>query len=717
MRSASQPLLRIIEEMKATEAKLLDFMKKSPQFVIPIYQRTYSWTEKECRQLWDDLIRAGSDSQVSAHFVGSIVYIEKGLYQVSSQSPMLVIDGQQRLTTLTLVIAALAGALENLDEDKREPVDGFSPRKLRNYYLVNPEETGERHYKLLLSQTDKASLIAVIGGLERPKDFSLRITENFALFQCWIETRKNDLTAICHGLAKLLVVDVALSRDQDNPQLIFESMNSTGRELSQADLIRNFILMGLEPNLQTALYEQFWRPMEVDFGQDAYASQFDSFMRYYLTVKTGEIPNINDVYEKFKAYARSPQTAAAGVKGLVEDIRRYSRYFCAMALGGESDPALAAAFQDLRELRVEVAYPFLLELYSDYADERLSHEEFVAAVRLVESYVFRRAICAIPTNSLNKTFATFTKSLKKDRYLESIQAHMLSMPSYRGFPTDEEFRRQLETRDLYKFPRKAYWLRRLENYGRKERVAVDEYTIEHIMPQNEKLSAAWRNALGDDWKRVQETWLHTLGNLTLTGYNSEYSDRPFPDKRDMVGGFKESPLKLNQGLGSLDNWDEDAIKKRAARLSKTAAKVWAFPELSADVLAAYRVPEESTGYSIADHPYLENGNVQLLFEAFRKEVLALDPCVTEQFLKLYVAYKAETNFVDVVPQSKRLRLSLNLAFSEINDPKKLCKDVSGVGRWGNGDVEVSLDDAENLAYIIGLVRQSFEKQMGSPSEA
>src|ERR1700757_1131998 len=163
--------------MKAVEASLLAFLKKSPQFVIPIYQRTYSWTEKECRQLWDDLIRAGSDSQISAHFVGSIVYIEKGLYQVSSQSPMLVIDGQQRLTTLTLLVAALARTLEGLDEDKREPVDGFSPRKLRNYYLVNPEEAGERHYKLLLSQTDKASLIAIIGGLERPKDYSVRITE------------------------------------------------------------------------------------------------------------------------------------------------------------------------------------------------------------------------------------------------------------------------------------------------------------------------------------------------------------------------------------------------------------------------------------------------------------------------------------------------------------------------------------------------------------
>ena len=436
----------------------------------------------------------------------------------------------------------------------------------------------------------------------------------------------------------------------------------------------------------------------------------------YLTVKTGEIPNINDVYERFKTYARSPQTAAAGVKGLVEDIRRYSRYFCAMALGGESDSELAMAFQDLRELRVDVAYPFLLELYSDYADERLSHEEFVAAVRLVESYVFRRAICSIPTNSLNKTFATFTKSLKKDRYLESIQAHMLSMPSYRGFPTDDEFRRQLETRDLYKFPRKAYWLRRLENYGRKERVAVDEYTIEHIMPQNEKLSAAWRSALGTEWMRVQETWLHTLGNLTLTGYNSEYSDRSFIDKRDMVGGFKESPLKLNQGLGALETWDEEAIKKRAARLSKTAEKVWSYPALSAEVLAAYKVPEDSSGYSIADHPYLLGGHIQHLFEVFRKEVLALDPCVTEEFLKLYVAYKAETNFVDVVPQAKRLRLSLNLGYPEISDPKGMCKDVSGVGRWGNGDVEVALDSLEDLPYVIGLVRQSFEKQMGSPSD-
>jgi uncharacterized protein with ParB-like and HNH nuclease domain len=244
--------------MKATEARLLAFLKKSPQFVIPIYQRTYSWTERECRQLWDDITRAGSDDAISVHFIGSIVYIEAGLSQVSHQAPLLVIDGQQRLTTITILLAALADALGDA-----EPVDGFSARKIRNYYLLNPEESGERHFKLLLSQTDKATLTAIVGDNEMPTEHSLRVIQNHTLFRDLIAGRNGDFASLCNGLAKIVVVDIALSRDQDNPQLIFESMNSTGRELSQADLIRNFILMGLEPTLQERLYQQFWRPMEV----------------------------------------------------------------------------------------------------------------------------------------------------------------------------------------------------------------------------------------------------------------------------------------------------------------------------------------------------------------------------------------------------------------------------------------------------------------------
>ena len=695
--------------MKATEAKLLSFLQKSPQFVIPIYQRTYSWTNKQCQQLWDDVLRAGSSDTIAVHFIGSIVYVEQGLSQVTHQAPLLVIDGQQRLTSLSLLIEALARALGDT-----EPVDGFSAAKLRHYYLSNPLESGDRYFKLLLSQTDNASLKAIIKHVEQPQEPSLRVAQNFALFTELLKERKDDFAPVCRGLAKLVVVDIALSRDQDNPQLIFESMNSTGKELSQADLIRNFVLMGLEPTLQSRLYEEYWRPMEQDFGQEAYGTQFDSFMRHYLTVQTGDIPREREVYEAFKDYSRTTPVQEAGIESLVRDIRAFARYFCALALGSEENTALSTAFQDLRELKVDVAYPFLLELYHDYANAALEPDDFASAVRLVEAYVFRRAICAIPTNSLNKTFATFGKALKKDRYIESIRAHFLMLPSYRRFPSDEEFHRDLHNRDLYHFPRRSFWLRRLENHGRKERVAVDEYTIEHILPQNPELPASWRHALGEDWQRVQQQWLHTLGNLTLTGYNTEYSDRDFVEKRDMKGGFAESPLRLNAGLGQIDAWNEAAIQKRAGRLADQALTVWPSPTLDAATLADYQ-PEKtavSGGYTIDDHPQLLTPATHDLFEAFRKEVLALDACVTEEFMKLYVAYKAETNFVDVVPQAKRLRLSLNMAFAEIKDPRGLCKDVTNVGRWGNGDVEIGLTSLDELPYMMGLVRQSYERQMG-----
>lgn len=700
--------------MKATEAKLLSFLQKSPQFVIPIYQRTYSWTEKQCRQLWDDILRAGSSDTIAVHFIGSIVYVEQGLSQVTHQAPLLVIDGQQRLTTVSVLIEALARALGD-----GEPVDGFSAAKLRHYYLSNPLESGDRYFKLLLSQTDNASLKAVIKRTEQPKEPSLRVTQSFDLFTELLAEQKGDLAPVCRGLAKLVVVDIALSRDQDNPQLIFESMNSTGKELSQADLIRNFILMGLEPGLQTRLYEEYWRPMEQDFGQEAYGTQFDSFMRHYLTVRTGDIPREREVYEAFKDYSRTTPVQDAGIEALVKEIRAFARYFCALALGREQDATLSLAFHDLRELKVDVAYPFLLELYHDYANGALSAADFAAAVRLVEAYVFRRAICTIPTNSMNKTFATFGKALEKDRYLESIQAHFLTLPSYRRFPADEEFRRDLHTRDVYNFRSRSYWLRRLENHGRKERVPVDEYTIEHILPQNPDLPSAWQQALGPEWQRVQQQWLHTLGNLTLTGYNAEYSDRPFAEKRDMKGGFKESPLKLNAGLGQLDAWNEAAIQNRAGRLADLALTVWTAPKVDAARLAAYRPERAATigGYTIEDHPHLTKGGMRGVFDAFRKEVLALDPCVTEEFKKQYVAYKAETNFVDVAPQAKRLILTLNMTFAEINDPKGLCRDVTGMGRWGNGDVEIGLKSLDELPYVMGLVRQSFERQMGDEGQA
>lgn len=380
-----------------------------------------------------------------------------------------------------------------------------------------------------------------------------RVIDNYGYFQDKLAGPNLDLAQVCRGLDKLVVVDVKLERRVDNPQLVFEAMNSTGRKLSQADLIRNYVLMDLPTKAQNKVYTAHWRPMELEFV-GASDSKFDEFVRHYLTVKTGDIPRLDGIYDAFKDYAVDYTQADEPIDTLVVDLREYAHRFCAMALGKEQDPKLKRAFKDLDQIRADVVYPFLLEVYTDYELGTIDRDELHEIVQLVTSYVFRRAVCRIPTNSLNKTFAGFASAVRKDRYVDSVKAHFLALRSYRVFPTDEEFRTSLTTTDLYNFRRRSYLLRQLENHGRKERVAVEEYTIEHILPQNENLSPWWRDVLGQDWQELQRKHLHTLGNLTLTGYNSEYSDRPFTTKRDMKGGFRDSPLRLNAGLGQLETW-------------------------------------------------------------------------------------------------------------------------------------------------------------------
>jgi len=691
--------------MKAQDLPFTQLLQGAKQFIIPIFQRTYSWEREHCEQLWSDIIRVGSSPNLNSHFIGSAVYIPEEDTSAAI-SRWLVIDGQQRITTITLLLLSFMRRLEA--EGLDEPV---SAAEVEDYYLRNRYGKGDLSYKMLLTRTDKDTLITLLEGKALSESASLRISDNFDFF-----TEKMlgaDLNVVYEGIQKLMIVDVRLQQGLDNPQMIFESMNSTGKALTQADLIRNFVLMGLPHELQTRLYTDYWRPMEVGFGAESYSSHFDEFMRFFLVIHTGNHRiKKNEVYQEFKSYSRKHE-----VEPLLQSLQEFAGYYCNIALGKEKDAVLADPFRDIRELRADVCYPLLMEVYHDYSQGRVSKAEFVEVTLLVESYVFRRAVCDIPTNSQRQTFATFTRKLKKDRYVESVKAEFLKLPSYRRFPDDEEFKRQLKVRNLYAFNRRSYWLRRFENFGRKERVTVQDYTIEHIMPQNENLSAAWIEALGDNWQQVHAQYLHTLGNLTLTGYNSEYSDRPFEEKRDLEGGFRYSPLKLNKGLAECESWDEAAITNRAEALAAQAVDIWAAPVLPDDVLAAYRVESDTeAGYSIASHPHLQAGPMRELFDAFRKEVLALDDCVREEFLKLYVAYKAETNFLDIVPQASRLRLSLNMDLPELDDPRSIARDVTGMGRWGNGNVSVDLDKADDIPYAIGLVRQALERQFGEEGE-
>jgi len=693
--------------MRAEAKRFLKFMKDSDQFCVPIYQRTYSWTDRQCQQLWDDILRIGKDPNTDSHFVGSVVYIQDGVHSVSTQ-PFLLIDGQQRLTTITLILEALSRAVGD-----EEPVPGFSSLKIGDY-LLNEKETGEDRYKLLLTQTDEATLKSLLDQQEAPREPSIQLMKNFEWIENEIEELEGDLTALCSGLQKLMLVDISLDRNQDNAQLIFESMNSTGRELSQADLIRNFVLMRLPAEEQEKLYNNKWRRMELDFGQENFNTQFDKFVRDFLTVKTREIPKIKDVYEEFKKYSLPFLSQENGVESLLDELGAFASIYCSMALGQEQEPELQAPFEDFKELKADVAYPFLLEVYKDYQDGCIPLEDFVNILRLVESYVFRRAICGIPTNSMNKTFGMLGKEIDKDQYLESVEVAFLLLTSYRRFPDDDEFKRLIVDKDLYGFARRNYWLRRIENYKRKELVVLDEYTIEHIMPQNENVSSAWREELGPEWKRIHKEKLHTLGNLTLTRYNSEYSDHPFSKKRDMENGLGKSPLVLNEGFGEVTQWDESAINSRADRLSDLAMDIWASPSHSEETLAKYRPVKEAviSDYSLADHKALREETIgRILFYELRTEILSLDPSIEEVPLKYYIAYKAETNVVDVIPFRNHVSLTINLFFDELVNKDQRTRDISKIGSWGNGEVEIRISSSEDIPHAIGVIRQSLEKQI------
>jgi uncharacterized protein with ParB-like and HNH nuclease domain/predicted transport protein len=690
--------------LKASEANFLNFMQGTKQFIVPIYQRKYSWTKQQCKQLWNDIIRAGKDDSIEGHFAGSIVYIGKGVYQSTAVPQLLVIDGQQRMTTLTLLLIALRKAIG-------ESVESFdiTKRKITNYYLVNSDEEDDLYYKLILTQGDKETLLNLITETPVPNEHSQRIFENYQFFLEEIKDKKTNLNQLYKGILKLMIVDISLEKDKDDPQLIFESLNSTGLDLSQADLIRNYVLMKLEPKEQEKLYTGYWYPMEKSFGSFNDSALFDRFMRDYLTVKTGRIPNIRNVYLDFKKFVTNQKEKT--VQQVVEDIYRYSKYFVKLVFQTENEEDIKQVLIDINALKVDVSYPFLMEVYNDYEEQKITKDEFISVLKTVESYVFRRAICGIPTNSLNKTFSTLAGEIDKEHYMESIYAAFLLKGTYKRFPTDEEFVRELTVKDVYNFRNRNYLLRKLENQDRKEIVNIESYTIEHIMPQNKNLSLTWKNELGENWEEIHTNLLHTLGNLTLTRYNSELSDRPFIEKRDLNGGFKDSPLRLNRSLAELETWNEEKIIKRGQLLAKQSLTIWTYPILSEDVLSQYRskdVKAETYSRSINDYEGLK-GNMLDLFNQLKKRICNLDSSVKEEFKQNYIAFKTTTNFVDVIPQKSRLRLTLNMAYSEIHDPKKICRDITNLTKSGNGDIEIGISSDDQIEDAMYLIRQSFDK--------
>lgn len=684
--------------MKASETNFLKFLQGTKQFVTPIYQRRYTWTKKACQRLLEDIERAASD-KIAGHFIGAIVYIENSLYHVSSVTQLSVIDGQQRIATLMLILFAIGKRMEETGAEQ-----DISLRKIMNYYLVNAEEEDEQFFRFLLTKSDRLTLNSMLLGDSLPKKYSKRLVDNYEFIEQYLI--QSDLTPyeFYRGVAKLFMVDISLNIEHDDPQLIFESLNSTGIDLAQVDLIRNLLLMKLNESMRNRLYQNYWFPIEDFFAEYMETNLFDRFMRDYLTMKSGKTPSINGIYANFKEYLSEEYS----IDEVMQDIHRYADYYLNFVYLKEEDDDLRSCFADLNSLNVDVAYPMLLVLYDDYKTRLLSKGDFIEILRIIEAYIFRRSVCEVPTNTLGKTFLMLQRTLEKHSQLNIIIAVLLTRDSYRRFPDDIEFKQALMNKDIYNFRNRNYLLRKLENFKSKEVVDVENLTVEHIMPQNKNLSQSWKRMLGPNWEVVHQQWLHCLGNLTLTAYNAELGDRSFEDKKTMKGGYADSPLRINHSLVNVKQWNADEIEKRAEKLAEHALSIWEYPAIPDEILARYFGEDEQLPVNPdleEQYPFL-NGKLLLVFEQLRERIMNLDSGVREEMKKQYIAYKLDTNFVDVEPQKKCLRLSINMGFSDVNDPHGICKDISNTSRWGNGEVEVKIQNVAEIEAAMDVIRQA-----------
>lgn len=686
--------------MDARKGNIFEILNGNKQFLIPVYQRYYSWDIEQCRRLWNDIVDMQKRNK-AGHFVGSIVNIAEQAMPTGVQKYM-IIDGQQRMTTLTLLLLALRDYAIQHPEDTT-----INSRRIDNMLLRNEYEVGDERYKLLLTETDRDILIRLVESKPIPDGTKSRLIDNYKFFSGKIADRDLQPAEIYESIGKLQIVNITLDRTMDDAQAIFESLNSTGKELSESDLIRNYVLMGLEPSEQTYVYEHLWRPMEQLFVYETQDSVMDSFFRHYLTMKLTRIPKQGRVYEEFKLYHLNCEFGT--IRELCQDLLNYAKFYTDIVFKQSNNAELKRLYEDIVDLRMEVSYPFLLKVHNDCAEGTITEDNLKEILRLCISYVLRRSICDIPTNSMNKTFATLRNSIRPDDYMNSVKAFFVLQDTYKEFPDNDKFMAAFMSRDIYTMRARNYILSRLENFGNKAPIIIENYTIEHIMPQNTSLSPEWQHDLGVNWKEIQKTYIHTIGNLTLTAYNSEMSDRPFMDKMNMPGGFKESALRLNAYLVKLTEWNEDHIKERAQQLAAKAVQIWPYPSLTNAELAPYTAEEKSAPkYTL--ETYDINAFTKILFETLDRRIMNLSPAVKREYKKLYIAYKLDTNFVDIVVQKQRLRISVNMKFSEVYDPNGICRDVTGLGRWGNGDVELFMEHTSDIDRVMEIIEQSYKLQ-------
>ena len=568
--------------MEAFKRNFLEFIGLSSDcFVIPVYQRNYDWKKDNCRKLFDDIENIAT-KKLRTYFMGSIVTFESDdSAGPASLKNHLVIDGQQRITSLMLFILSICDFLEDTTEKTQ-----YNRNILYNRYLVNQDFNGEVKVKLKSVKEDDDAFRALVHRKKEKIVTASSITINYNYFIERLKKKKVPIDDLINAIASLEIINITLKRrDQDNPQLIFESLNSTGVSLSGADLIRNFLLINENEEKQIKFYTEFWNPIEIN-------TQFKVtlFIKDYLTMKERKTPKIEsqDIYNAFKEYAGN-NYKHSDIEALLKDLLKFSRIWNKIAFFNDSDTDIQNGLKKLSKLDITVTYPFLLEVFDDYNNRLLNKSELLEILKTTETFLFRRLICEVPTFALKDIFRLACKEIKsksdyKDYYVDIFKYLLIKKQLNQRLPSNDEFSKNFVSKDIYSLTGKykIYLLENLENNNNKERVDVEKLleegilTIEHILPRKPK--EAWKKELGDSMEGINARLGNTIGNLTLTGYNSQMSNRPFIEKRDMKDGFKNSRLFLNKLLASLNKWDEDAINRRAQNLLNVALTIWEHPK-------------------------------------------------------------------------------------------------------------------------------------------
>lgn len=681
--------------MKASETKVEDFLSSNKtQFVIPVYQRNYDWSTSQCKQLLDDILEVGTSKKMNAHFIGSVVYVHDDVYTSSRIKELTIIDGQQRLTTLTLIYLALYRLAFEMKNE--ELVNEISETYLINKFApeeeklkLRPTENNDLAIKYLLrSDTD-----------EEFTDFS-KVIDNFNYFNTRI-TEEN-FEFVLNGLSKLMFVEISLDREKDDPQRIFESLNSTGLELSQADLIRNYILMGLNRRDQNRIYNNYWEIIEkLAKDESVNTSKVSDFIRDYLTLVNNKIPNKSKVYLEFKA--KFPTSNLDELEKNLLPIKSLVKYYNKLLNPkNEIDKDIRLQLEYINRLEINVAYPFLMKVYEDYSENIIDKATFISVLDFIQSFTWRRFIVGLPTNALNKIFMTLYEKIDREDYLVSLQKWLLQRPGSQRYPKNKEVIESLKLKDVYniKSKNRTYLLERLENFENKEPVIIDgntDITIEHIFPQNP--DPKWKVDLGtDDYNLVKENYLNTVGNLTLSGNNGKLGNKPFVYKRDLEkAGYKDSRLWLNKYLSILDKWDITEIERRFDLLAERFLKIWQIPIIEIDdrdennevnIFEAEDPKFKKLEYAIFYDQKIEVNQVAKLYVEVFKQLFDLQP---ETF---FTTDLAERITLTKSPKEGNPRQAI-----QINDTYFIEGNIDNIGKFDRIKHALTIFDSEDELLI------------------